>query len=64
LALLCHFTGFATATTIKSQSSSNLELRSFMPGCVRRFGELGEGEFTEGQDKGAEFPVSTKRKSI
>jgi hypothetical protein len=26
----CHFTGSATATTIKSPSSSNLGLRSFM----------------------------------
>jgi hypothetical protein len=28
------FYGSATATTIKSQSLSNLELRSFMPICV------------------------------
>src|SRR5262249_30371972 len=27
----CHFTGLSTATTIKSQSSSNRALRSFMP---------------------------------
>jgi len=28
----CPSTGFASATTIKSQSSSSLELRLFMPG--------------------------------
>src|SRR5262249_12516909 len=30
----CHPTGSVIATTIKSPSSSNLELPSFMPGCV------------------------------
>src|SRR5215813_4502332 len=30
----CHSTGSVIATTIKSPSSSNLELPSFMPGCV------------------------------
>src|SRR5215813_520530 len=29
----CPSSGSATATTIKSPSSSSLELRSFMPGC-------------------------------
>ena len=29
------FTGSFTATTIKSRSSSNQELRSFTPGCVQ-----------------------------
>jgi len=40
-------TGSATATTIKSQSSSSLELRSFRAGMRAVLAGLDEGEFTD-----------------
>jgi len=46
----CHSTGSVIATTIKSPSSSNLELPSFMPGCVLPPADLDEGDFTEGHE--------------
>jgi hypothetical protein len=44
----CPSTSSFTATTIKSQSSSNLELRPFMLGYELRLMGLDQGEFTEG----------------
>jgi len=43
----CPSTGSATATTIKSQSSSSLELRSFRAGMRAVLAGLDEGEFTD-----------------
>ena len=46
----CHSTGSATATTIKSQSSSSLPIPLFMQGYGLRLDGLDEGEFTEGHE--------------
>jgi len=43
-------TGFATASTPKSPSSSNLELRSFIARLRASLDNLDEGEFTEGHE--------------